>query len=545
MLKEEAEQTSERVWTPFARQEQFIQLPKSILEAFYGGAASGGKSELLVLLPLLYQFYQFRGFKGIILRRTFPELESEIILRAHSYYPETGAIYDSARKRYKWPAFNSYISFGHCQREQDIRAYDTSEFQFAGFDELTSFTEFQYSYLTFSRLRSTIPGLTPIARSASNPGNVGHSWVRKRFVAPAKEGGKILKDEKTGHMRIFIPAKVSDNPHVNPEYKAALEMLPESEKIAKLYGDWWTFSGQVFEDWRVEPFKDEPEEARHVVPDFDIPSWWPRLVSVDWGFSAATAIHYGAVSPEGRLYVYREHVKKEQLIAEIADYLLEQAYNEKYVDCVLDHTAFETRGETKSISMQLTELSGLTFRRADKGPGSRISGKVLIQELLRWRKRAIRVRNLEEYDHSKAQELLRVRGMEAYDAYIKGFKAPEEEQILPKVQIFESCEKLIDSIPVCVYAKDSDGNETEDVAEFKGDDAYDSFRYLCKAFQKYSGEAAKRSEAQQILADANRNLEKTGDMTTFYRQLEAYNKSGKATKTKSFRRIRSRVGATR
>jgi hypothetical protein len=58
--------------------------------------------------------------------------------------------------------------------------YDSSEFQFIGFDELTSFSEGQYTYL-FSRLRATKDNPLPIRmRAASNPGNRGHDWVKAR-----------------------------------------------------------------------------------------------------------------------------------------------------------------------------------------------------------------------------------------------------------------------------------------------------------------------------------------------------------------------------
>ena len=160
------------------------------------------------------------------------------------------------------------------------------------FDELTSFTEFQYLYLAFSRCRTSVSELPAICRAASNPGNVGHGYVRKRFVEPARDGNTIIRetvkvnDKETVLLRIFIPAKATDNPHIDPNYVIRMQMLPEAKRRAKSEGDWWTFSGQVFEEWRIEPFRDAPERARHVIKPVDIPPWWPKILAIDWGFSA-------------------------------------------------------------------------------------------------------------------------------------------------------------------------------------------------------------------------------------------------------------------
>ena len=69
----------DKVWKPFRKQEDFLTIPDSVKEALYGGAAMGGKSDALVMLPIVRSFFQHPRFKGIIFRRTYPELEREII----------------------------------------------------------------------------------------------------------------------------------------------------------------------------------------------------------------------------------------------------------------------------------------------------------------------------------------------------------------------------------------------------------------------------------------------------------------------------------
>src|SRR5690349_8326076 len=225
----------ERSWKPTKRQEEFISLPDTVREGFYGGAAGGGKSEILLLLPIVRGFYKYPRWKGLLLRRTYPELEKSLILRSQEWYPHTGAEYNRQLRRWKWPS-GAILDFGYAEHENDVRRYDTTEYNYIGWDELTSFTEFQYMYLSMSRCRTSDTNLPAFIRSASNPGNIGHGWVRKRFVEPAPYG-TIIKDKKTGQKRIFIQSLLKDNPYLmkaDPNYERSLEMMPEAEKRAKL-----------------------------------------------------------------------------------------------------------------------------------------------------------------------------------------------------------------------------------------------------------------------------------------------------------------------
>lgn len=466
-----------KTWRPHPKQEQFISLPDSVFEGFYGGAAGGGKSELLLLLPLLRGFHEVPEFNGLLLRRTFPELEKSLILRSHAYYKPTGATYNSQLHRWRFPS-GAVVNFGYAEHEKDVRSYDTAEFQYIGFDELTSFTEFQYKYLT-SRCRTTNENLPAIIRSASNPGNVGHGWVRKRFVEPDKEGNIILVDHH-GNKRIFIRALLSDNPYLlekDPGYVSRLELLPEADKRAKLYGDWWTFSGQCFDEFRSEHFPDEPEFAIHVIEPFAIPDWWPRILAVDWGYEAMAYALWGAVSPERKCYIYREFGVKRRKIADYGAEIKLLGINDELEIQVLDPSAWSKRGDEKSIAEQLSDATGYTFVSADN---DRLGGKHLVHEFLRF-----------------------------------------DEHTSPKLAIFNTCEKLINCIPLCVYEDaNSDGKASEDVKEFNGDDPYDTLRYLLKAFDHFTRKSENRQAKLEEVARILKRLETTGDQTTFYRQME-------------------------
>jgi hypothetical protein len=525
------EEGIKREWRPSKRQEEFTQIPDSVREAFYGGAAGGGKSELLLMLPLVREFYKHPRWKGILFRRTFPELEKSLILRSESdgFYKATGAEYNRQLRRWRWPS-GAILDFGYAEYENDVRRYDTTEYNYVGWDELTSFTEFQYMYITWSRARTADENLPVIVRSGSNPGNVGHGWVRKRFVEPAPYG-TLIRDKKSGHKRIFIQSLPTDNPYLmkaDPGYIRGLEMLPEAEKRAKLYGDWWTFSGQVFDDWRVEPFSDEPANAQHVIPAFQIPDYWPKILATDWGFAAMAWNGWFAASPTGRAYLYREYTCQRTKIADWGSIVGRLSSKDNLVDAVLDPSAWSQTGVDKTIQVQLDEVSGIRFRKADN---DRLGGKTLMQEYLRWRPRPAKKTPQEGFDSDYAQFIMRVKGPLAYETYLEAFLPEAPESNLPKLQVFGTAPieeygvapEFIRAIPLCVYNSDTANRKNkEDVAEFDGDDPYDGGRYGIKAVDHYYNQSRRENQKVQDREKILVNFQKTQDYTTLHRQMEKF-----------------------
>jgi hypothetical protein len=532
--------TIEKVWKPnTGKQELFLSLPDSIFEQFYGGAAGGGKSEALLMKPLIKQWTDVKGFKGLIVRRTFAQLEESLIQRSQSgkinadgseipSYNDFGATYNKSNKKWTFPS-GATITFGHAEEESDVRKYDTAEYNYIAFDELTSFTEFQYNFLAFSRCRSTNPSIPANVCSASNPGNIGHGWVRKRFVEPYPTGGKILVQNIGGVpiKRIFIQAFLTDNPKLmegDPLYKVRLEMLTEAEKRAKLYGDWWTFSGQVFDEWRLAPFADEPPTAQHVIPSQTFDNWIPRILAIDWGYEAMTYALFGCALPNKRAVAYREyHSYKETTktwTTNLANICLSDGID-PYI--VLDPSAWQHR-ESETIADKFSqtwlEITGKS-PRLEKATNDRIGGKMLVHDYLRWKSRPVFTANIVgEYRPEHADWILRNQGLDAYKKYqgLFAVQPQEVQEILPKLLVTEDCPLLIKTLPLCVY--DDKGSNVEDVKEFKGDDPYDGTRYFCKGIEKLfstsvSREAIELRRAEIVSAQNNNN-----DMTSFYRKME-------------------------
>jgi hypothetical protein len=169
--------SEEVLWRPNpGPQTRFLALPS--YEVAYGGSAGSGKSAALLMGAL--RFVDRPAYRALLLRRTFPELEKSLIERSFQLYPKAfpGTRYNEQKKVWVFPS-GARIYFGHIERDGDVHAYQSAEFQYLGFDELTSFSERQYTYV-LSRARSAT-GIPVRIRGATNPGGEGHDWVFRRW----------------------------------------------------------------------------------------------------------------------------------------------------------------------------------------------------------------------------------------------------------------------------------------------------------------------------------------------------------------------------
>lgn len=489
-------------------------MPDEIEEALYGGAAGGGKTELLLLLPVVRNFINIPRWKGVFFRKTFPQLEQEIIPRSRDFFTPMGATYNETKHKWTFPS-GATFAFSYMERDADAYAHKSAEYQYVAFEQLEEFDKFLYDYIVFSRRRSSIPNVKAIARSAANPGGIGTAWVRERFIEPYREGGKILVNSVTKMKRIFIPAKAIDNPHLDKGYTTSLQELPESHRKALLDGDWYALVGQAFQEFRAHKYHEEPENALHLIPPFDIPHYWPKLLAIDWGFSAKTAALWGAISPDNRLYIYRGYSAKKTKISQWATEIRKiSALDENLKTPILDPSAWSSRGDEKQIAEQFAEHYGEEPIKADN---DRIGGKILFHDMLRWNQKSSYVPT-EPFSMEKFEVLLRVRGLETAKNYEMSYVPTEKELNLPKLQIFNngSTIGLVETIPILQL----DETKKEDIQEFDGDDWWDCVRYLCKGYEKYVSESADLHKKYERLARIYKGLETTGDQNSFQRQME-------------------------
>lgn len=433
-------------------------------EVLFGGAAGGGKSKAIVMDALFRCLYHAHTH-AYIFRRTYGELEDTVIREARASYPEGLAKYNAARHEIALPN-GSVIHFRHCARADDRFLYKGVEMQWLYFDELTSFEQEVYDFLkTRLRAKSEL-GVVPCVRSSSNPGDIGHAWVKKRFVDAGpymQPVEQVIRSAESGrekrYVLQYIPSLVTDNPHIGEDYLFQLEQKPAALRNALLYGDWNAFEGQVFTEWLDRPDHYADRIHTHVIDPFDVPLTWPRYMSFDHGYAKPFSVGWWAVDPHGRAYRYREwygcepgrpNVGLRLTPRQIAQGILQREQYERdnnlRIDRIADPAIFDRScGDSVAQLMEPRDgEAGVFFR---PGENNRLAGKLELHERLR------------------------------LDADGR-----------PKLYVFSTCRDFIRTVPALPYSL----HALEDVDTTAEDHIYDEARYFCMARPMRPREAARR-----------------------------------------------------
>lgn len=190
--------------------------------------------------------------------------------RANQWLRHTDAKWSTSDYRWRFPSGAS-LQFGYLEKENDKYRYQSAEFQYIGFDELTQFTELQYRYL-FSRLRRLEGSEVPLRmRSATNPGGIGHEWVKRRFI------GRKDKPVREAN-RLFISAKLADNPSLDQgQYLESLSQLDAVTRQQLQAGDWEVdVRGGKFQRSWFQFSDNPPTRFRHILRYWDLASTSPK-----------------------------------------------------------------------------------------------------------------------------------------------------------------------------------------------------------------------------------------------------------------------------
>ena len=432
-------------YTPQPKQAQLHSSAAN--EILYGGSAGPGKSHALRFEALSWCM-RVPGLQVYLFRRTFPELEKNHIIPSLAQFPRSFGTYKSQPRR--WDFTNgSMLHFCHCQHDKDVFQYQGAEIHLLVIDELTTFTELQYDYLR-GRVRCTldipqefrhkIPGIV----CGSNPGGIGHQFVKSRWVdkgqpmqlwrAPRNEGGMV---------RQYIPGKLEDNPILltsDPGYIDRLDALPEPYRTAYKDGDWDIFMGQAFMFSR----------QHHVVDPMPIPDNAPLYMTFDWGFGKPFSIGWWWVDQDGRLYRFSEWygwngIPDQGLRLtdpEIADGILKHdeslGLRGRHIHRLCDPTCFNKKPDYKGGGQGPSTAEEFSKLGVILSPGDP-SRKLKLRQF-----------------HSR---------LRLYD------------DMPPMLQVYSHCEQFIRTIPLL----QADMNDPEDIDTKMEDHVYDDACHACMA----------------------------------------------------------------
>ncbi len=410
-------------YQPFPRQYEFHQ--STAKYRLFGGAAGPGKTKAL-LWEAIRQALGNPGVDTLLLRRTFPELEASLLSYFRRDVPrEFYRNYNDSKHVVTWHN-GSRTRFGHCQHENDVYQYQGAEYLFIGIDELTHFTLRQWQFLT-SRNRCPVPGTIPSMAGATNPGNVGHGWVKALWIDKRAPGGMERPEKYDAGDYAFIRATLADNPIYadDREYKKTLDALPTHLRRAFLEGDWDVFAGQYFDAFNRELHTARPE-------NLELKSWWPRWISIDWGFEHPSAVLWHTAAPDGTVVTYRELVQNHLSPRMLATAIAERSAGERISAVYLSPDAFAHHTAEDTIAQQIADcFAAEKLPQPDPADDDRIGGWMLMYGLL------------------------------------------HENRWL----ITSNCAQLIEALP----ALTRDERNIEDVRKFAGDDVADSARYGLKS----------------------------------------------------------------
>jgi phage terminase large subunit len=430
----------------------------------FGGAAGPGKTTAL-LREAIFQARDFPGSDSLLLRRTYPELESSLLARFRRDVPRTlYKRYNESKHIVTWKN-GSTTRFGYCRNESDVYQYQGAEFLFIGVDELTHFTLKQWQFLT-SRNRCPVKGSFACMAGATNPGNVGHAWVKALWVDHLPPPGFERPELYDPREYDFIRARLDDNPiYANDAaYRSTLEALPEHLRRAFLEGDWNVFAGQYFDVFDVGRHTARPEEFR-------LEPWWPRWISIDWGFHHPSAVYWHCAVP-----------------ARYSSVIPSEARNPgKYDRSCLDPSTSAAKAAafarddnasamgTRIVTYREFVQHGLSPRMLGQAIAER-SGRERISEVF-LSPDAFAHRTAEASIAEQLGEVLAANGIPrpapADDDRIGGWQFMYQLLESDSWVITENCAKLIDCLPLLVR----DASRVEDIRKADGDDPADAARY--------------------------------------------------------------------
>jgi hypothetical protein len=456
---------------------QWIAFLTEATEVLFGGAAGPGKSHLMRIAAIVWcsnipglQVYLFRRIREDLYKNHVEGPKGfRALLAIWSFTGWCRLVGDEIRF---WNG--SVIYLCHCKTENDVYKYQGAEIHVLLIDELTHFTEKMYRFLRGRvrmigiKLPQEYIGKFPRILCGANPGNIGHLWVKNTFISgcvPLQI--RRMQRSEGGMLRLFIPAKLEDNPTAlqdDPDYEDKLYGLGSATLVAAMrHGDWDVVEGAFFSEWSNE---------QHVIAPFAVPRHWLRFRSGDWGSASPYSIGWWAVVsddfrprprvlPRGAIVRYREDYGKVggKLTATALGKRIVKAEEQdpKLTFGVLDPSAFKEDGGPsigERINDELLKSKLIGFHQADNARVTRADGNDRGGPMGGW-------------DQVRARLIGTARKLD--DGSVDWAIGR------PMIYCFATCVDSIRTIPVLQH----DPHRAEDLDTTAEDHAADDWRYAC------------------------------------------------------------------
>lgn len=378
----------------------------------YGGARGGGKSkagrDVMILLCLTYG-----EIDCLILRRTWKEVYRNHVRPMFREFPWLRNYWNESKKTLQFPN-GSNLVFGYAEHKDDIYDFQGHEYAFILVEEATHFNEEELTFLDTCNRWTKNPAILPKMLYTTNPGNVGHEYIKRVFVdRDFKENERaedfvfiqaygwdnvewatptFLRESSidplqwtswTGEQqRDFLKPKVDWYYQLNEksrfeffvqktDYGRKLNAMTGAMRDAHLFGSWDSFVGQYFSEWN---------RKLHTCKPFFIPEYWERFTSFDWGFRAPAATLWHAVSPEGRVFTYRELYVKQRDSVWLAEKNRTMSRSETIRYCAGDPACWQAKDGGVSIAETMAQ-HGWAMIQAEN---DRLNGWARMRQYLAW-----------------------------------------------------------------------------------------------------------------------------------------------------------------
>lgn len=264
-------------YQPHPKQIEFLS--SEVDELFYGGSRGGGKSFCLAY-DAAFKYRSGFGdgvkisidypeYTALLIRRNYVDIEKNFKPICDSLYLPAGAVWKEKKQCYVFPS-GAVIHLAHMGTKAEVDKYIGGNYHYLGIEEANQFPE-EWVEMLKGSIRSTNLELRPYKRYTSNPGGIGHLWLKNYFIdkCPPKQDGMKYNEEydteypnlttgdiyynDEGESRLFIPAFVFDNPSIidnNPQYVKYLKSIKDPVlKKMWLLGDWDVMGGVYFDEW--------------------------------------------------------------------------------------------------------------------------------------------------------------------------------------------------------------------------------------------------------------------------------------------------------